>query len=176
MDSTEFRLPDHYVRMADLLPLIPDNDWIWSVLEAHGIWSVPAGDRTSGIPGDLSAEAFEDLVQASPTGFVLGWSELRAFAADLEQNHWLTVVAVRSADDLVGAELRAEDYSRCLVLLEAFDSGSWTVAARPGATGHHDIVAAARARYGGQEAARGPSGGPPRASGGRTDGPDDGRR
>lgn len=163
MDSTEFPLqgPDHYVRLADLLLLIPDNDWVWSILEVDGIWSVSTGGGASGIPGDLSVDAFEELVQASPTGFPLGWPELQAFAAHLEQNHWLTVVAVRSADELVGAELRAQDHSRCLVLLEAFDSGSWTVAARPGAAGQHDIVAAARARYGGQEPARGPSTGRP---------------
>lgn len=58
MDSTEFRLqgPDRYVRLADLLSLIPDNDRVWSVLEVDGIWSVPAGDGASGLPGDLSAQ------------------------------------------------------------------------------------------------------------------------
>ncbi|MFF8510603.1 hypothetical protein ACF064_21195 [Streptomyces sp. NPDC015492] len=142
MDSTTFRMqrPDRYVRLADLLPLIPENDWVWSILEVDGVGVMPNG---------MGVQAFEGQVRASPTGYVLGWSELKAFAADLEQNHWLTVVAVGSQDDLVGDELDAEDFSRCLVVLEAFDSGSWTVAARPGEPARHDIVAAARARYGG---------------------------
>ncbi|MDH6539935.1 hypothetical protein ACFXJO_30345 [Streptomyces lavendulae] len=140
MDTTEFRLqgPDHYVRLADVLPLIPDNDWVWSILEVDGVGVMPQG---------MSVDAFEDLVRSSPTGFILSWSELKAFAADLEQNHWLTVVAARSADDLVPAELRVDDFSRCLVMLEAFDSGSWTVAARPGTTAAYDIVEAVRGRF-----------------------------
>ncbi|AWZ07890.1 hypothetical protein DRB96_28745 [Streptomyces sp. ICC1] len=140
--------PGRYIRLADLLPLIPDNDWTWSILEIDGIWSVPGADGVVAPPDGMSASAFEDLVRASPTGYVQGWPGLKDLAVHLEQNHWLTVVAAASADDLVGAELQAEDYSRCLVFLEAFDSGTWTVAARPGATGGgHDIVEAARARF-----------------------------
>lgn len=141
MDSTEFRMqgPGRYVRLADLLTLVPDNDWTWSILEVDAVGVMPHG---------MGVDAFEDLVRTSPTGFALSWPELKAFAADLEQNHWLTVVAARSADQLVAAELQADDFSRCPVVMEAFDSGSWTVAAQPGASGDYDIVGAARARYG----------------------------
>lgn len=140
MDSTTFRLqgPDYYVRLADLLPLIPDNDWVWSILECDGTGIMPNG---------MSVDAFEELVHASPTGLVLRWPELKAFATGLEWNHFLLVVAVRSVEQLVAAELGVDDFSTCLVVLEAFDSTSWMVAVQPGVTNEHDIVEAVRARY-----------------------------
>lgn len=140
MDSTTFRMqgPGNYVRLADLLPSIPDNDWVWSILECDGTGIMPNG---------MSIDAFEEMVHASPTGFVLHWPELKTFATSLESNHFLLVVAVRSAEQLVAAELDVDDFSHCLVVLEAFDSTSWTVAAQPGAANEHDIVEAVRARY-----------------------------
>ena len=53
-----------------------------------------------------------------------------SFADQLEQTWDCLVVAVESENDLIDEELNADNFNRCLVVLRAFDSTSWSVVAR----------------------------------------------
>ncbi|MEU0530828.1 hypothetical protein [Amycolatopsis tolypomycina] len=111
------RADGRQVNLADLLNLIPGDDFCWSFLDFEGVGGTgPRGE---------SILEFEELVENGGVGYVLSWPELVWFAGQLKQviNCWL--VAVRVAADLehVSEEGGAE------VVVEAFDSTTWEVQA-----------------------------------------------
>lgn len=142
MNETEFPLwgPGFHIRLAELVEVVPDNDWQWSVLECIGIGTMPWEMRSGRV---------NELVLASQVGFLMSWRELKEFADGLESVEELLVVAAASRDLLIPEQLSVDDFSGCLMMLEAFDNTTWTVAGRSGLFDDIDVVDLLRARYGG---------------------------
>ncbi len=109
------------VQLAELLKMIPNNNWSWRVLDFDGMGILSI---------NMSMEEFEERVRSTPTGYRLSWRELKIFAEKLEQTWDCLIVAVESESDLVAEELSTDNFDRCLVVLRAFDSTSWSVSAR----------------------------------------------
>ncbi|MFE7412465.1 hypothetical protein [Streptomyces laurentii] len=112
--------PGRMVGLAELLALVPDNEWAWSVLDFDGIGAVPDG---------LGFEEFGLVVLTSPVGFPMSWEHVRAFAVGLDQCWDLLLVAVEDRAHLSPERLAASDFGGCLVVFEAIDSGAWEVTA-----------------------------------------------
>ncbi|MYS87867.1 hypothetical protein [Embleya scabrispora] len=142
LNETEFPLqgPGFHIRLAELIEVVPDNDWQWSVLECIGIGTMP-WEMRSGRVGER--------VLASHVGFLMSWHELREFADGLEWTEELLVVAAESLERLDPEQLGVDDFTGCLMTLEAVANTTWTVTGRPGLFDDFDIVDLLRARYGG---------------------------
>ena len=106
------------VQLVDLLSVIPDNNWHWSILDFCGVGVLPIG---------LSMEEFEEKIRSAPKGYYFSWEKLKMFADHLEQTWDCLIVAVESENDLVAEELKADNFDRCVIVLIAFDSTSWSV-------------------------------------------------
>jgi hypothetical protein len=108
-----------WIDLADLLAIVPENDWVWSVVEFCGVSAVP--------PLGLAMSEFEERIQASSGGMRYSWSGLKEFAADLEQTYDTLIVGASSEDHIVSSELEAENFEHCWVILRALDSTVWQV-------------------------------------------------
>lgn len=120
-----FKLPMHrssgYVlQLADLLAALPDNDWSWSLLDFYGIGIAP---------DEMPMADFEEIVRSNPAGYLFSWQALKAFSLGLEQTYDCLLVAVTSENDLVPAELAVDNFERCEVVVQAFDSTEWSLGA-----------------------------------------------
>ncbi|MEU8544833.1 hypothetical protein AB0C52_33355 [Streptomyces sp. NPDC048717] len=144
MKFTMRRGPGRTVVLAELLALVPDNDWAWSLLEYDGVGSFPDG---------LTYQEFQDLLLAVPEGLPMTWERVRAFAAGLDQCWDLILVAAGDRARLAPDRLAALDFGGCLVVFEAIDSGSWEVTIADGAEGMSGLVATLRDRYGAEAGA-----------------------
>ncbi|AOS65475.1 hypothetical protein [Actinoalloteichus hymeniacidonis] len=133
------RIGGEIVNLASLLDMVPDNDWVWSVLEFDGLGQVPA---------DLGYEEFRETVLSSPQGYVMSWRELRAFAAGVRQCFDLTLVAVRDRRVLDSDRFAANDFRACAAVLTASDSTYWSVEADAEFERTCQLVARVRSRYG----------------------------
>jgi len=97
---------------------VPNNDWIWSVLEFEGIGCAP---------DNLSMAEFEAILDSQEKGKIMSWREVCEFGDAIEQTYNFLLVAVRSISDIIKPKepyVNAEDY---IFAIEAFDSTSWTV-------------------------------------------------
>ncbi|MFE7186432.1 hypothetical protein [Streptomyces erythrochromogenes] len=127
------------LHLDDLLSLVPDNDWTWSVLEFDGIGHGPAGQGYA---------AFREKVNASPQGYVMSWPEVAEFSAGIRQYFDLILVAVSNRDLLSAERLEAQDFGQCLVVFTAGDSAWWAVQVDEVVEAASGLVAGLRARYG----------------------------
>ena len=80
------------ILLADVLEAVPDNDWVWSILEFDGIGPTP---------NDTHPNEFNEWLRAHPTGFLLTRAELKTFASSLEDVHFFLGVAVTSIAQLM---------------------------------------------------------------------------
>ena len=78
-------------------------------------------------PNDLSMEQFIEQIQENATGFKMNWQQCLEFSSTLEQTFDCLLVAVNQLSDLKPEELSKNNFSNCLVLIEAFDSTEWSV-------------------------------------------------
>lgn len=106
------------IQLADLLALLPNNDWLWSILEFNGIGLAP---------NNLSMSEFEKLIYSSPTGFLMSWSELKDFAFNLKQTIDCSIIAVESIESLRADQLALNDFKSCKLVLKALDSTNWFI-------------------------------------------------
>ena len=109
------------VQLTDILGRIPNNKWVWSVLEFNGVGIAP---------GDIDMDEFERLVSATPGGQHFSWSDLQAFAKKLEQTYDCLIIAVGNEEDINLFLDEGGNAERCQFVIEAHDSTSWNVAAR----------------------------------------------
>jgi hypothetical protein len=116
-----FRGDGTLVQLNDFLCLVKDNEWVWSVMDFDGV-GVP--------PNNLHMNDFENLARLNPEGFVMTWHDLRSFAGTLVQTYDCLVVGAKSIKDISGDKSEKDTFSRCEVVIEAFDSTEWAVWAR----------------------------------------------
>jgi hypothetical protein len=107
---------DGLVVLADILRAVPANDWMWHVLEFEGIGIAP---------NDMSMAEFETIARAR--GYPMDWTAFTRFARDAEQSWWCTIAALDHADPRRGREIIDSDFAHAHVVLEAFDSSTWTI-------------------------------------------------
>ncbi|NWB97640.1 hypothetical protein HX882_17215 [Pseudomonas gingeri] len=113
-----FRADGSVLLLKDLLEVIPDNDWVWSVLEFQGVGCAPNG---------LSMDDYEDFLLSQEKGDIMTWGQLIEFAQPMEQTFNCLVVAVNMAAEIIkptGFEIIPETYA---LAIEAFDSAEWTL-------------------------------------------------
>jgi hypothetical protein len=129
------------VGLADVLAVIPENDWVWSILDFDGVGRVPGG---------LDYHEFRDRVLATHEGYVMSWSELQDFAAGIRQFFDLLAVAVKERDGLSADRFAVDDFGGCLMTLAAIDSGSWEVVVGDDIDAGSRLAEELRACFGGE--------------------------
>lgn len=104
--------------LKEVLSVVPDNKWIWAVLEFYGVGIAPAG---------LAMPDFEERLRSLEKGWVFSWEELRLFANDIEQVFDCFIVAVDSVDKIRKPIEVDEAPQNCFIAFEAFDSHEWII-------------------------------------------------
>jgi len=113
-----FRTDGSVLRLYDLLEVIPENDWVWSVFEFQGVGWAPFG---------LSMDEYEVFLSAQDKGNIMAWRRLLEFAQSMEQTFNCLIVAVDSVAEIIkppGLEIALENY---VLVVEAFDSAHWKI-------------------------------------------------
>lgn len=111
------------VALSYVLAVIPENDFVWSILNFDG---------TGLAPGGISMVDFEDRIKSLPNGLLISWHELKAFADGLHQAiHCLIVGVVRGNEGSVSRNV--DEISACEVMVEVLDSTRRYVWARDSA-------------------------------------------
>ncbi|MGA8135229.1 MULTISPECIES: hypothetical protein [Pseudomonas] len=113
-----FRADGTVLLLSDLLAVIPDNDWVWSVLEFQGVGCAPDG---------LSMDEYEAFLLSQERGDIMTWGQLLEFSQSMEQTFNCLVVAVNTVAEIIkpsGFEIVPETY---VLAIEAFDSTCWTL-------------------------------------------------
>lgn len=116
-----FRIDGSIVQLADFLSAIPENGWIWSVVDFEGVGVAP---------DDLEMVDFENQAKSKPEGFVMTWHELKGFSDSLIQTYHCMVVAADAVADISGDRSEKASFSRCHLIIEAFDSSEWSIWSR----------------------------------------------
>ncbi|MGW0120203.1 hypothetical protein [Streptomyces sp. NPDC003327] len=119
--------------------MIPDNDWMWSVLEFGGIVQGNSGMEYSDI---------RQRVDSSPHGYVMSWEQVRKFAAGVRQCFDLLLVAVSDRPKLNPELFAAGDFAECFMMLSASDGTWWTVEIRAETDQGAALAAGLRASHG----------------------------
>lgn len=109
------------IQLTDFLQTIPENNFIWAILDFYGIGNAPNG---------LLMEDFETLVRSKSQGFIMNWAELQEFAGSLEQTYDCLIVAAKSLDFISSEKSEKENFKNCEIVIEAFDSTEWLIWAR----------------------------------------------
>ncbi|MEE4674492.1 hypothetical protein V2K57_09595 [Pseudomonas alliivorans] len=104
--------------LKDVTALVPENKWIWAVLEFYGVGIAPAG---------LAMPDFEERLRDLEKGWLFSWEELCLFANDIEQVFDCFIVAVDSVDKIRKPIEVDEPPQNCFIALEAFDSHEWII-------------------------------------------------
>jgi hypothetical protein len=140
-ELVEFRMHDTdggTVGLDDLVSLIPDNGWVWSVLDFDGI--------VQGVTGREYAE-LQQKMASSLQGYVMTWAQVRDFAAGVRQCFDLLLVAAEEHRLLDPDRFAAGDFTGCSLVLTAGDSTWWTVEIDADTEGASVLAARLRARY-----------------------------
>jgi hypothetical protein len=116
-----FRDDGRLVRLEDLLAKVPENNFVWSIIEFCGIGEAPQ---------KLSMDSFEALVRSKRCGLIMSWDKIKRFAERLDQTIDCTIIAVKTESRLLDFVNNEQDVSPCEIVLRAFDSTSWLVWAR----------------------------------------------
>lgn len=143
-ELVEFRMHDNeggIVGLDSLLSLVPDNNWVWSVLDFDGI--------VQGVTG-LEYSDLRQEMASSPQGYVMSWAQVREFATGVRQCFDLLLVAAREHCLLDPERFAAGDFAGCPLVLTASDSTWWTVAIDADTDGASVLAARLRARYEGE--------------------------
>ncbi|MFE6870740.1 hypothetical protein ACFVFS_29815 [Kitasatospora sp. NPDC057692] len=117
----EFRMLDakgQEVRLESLLSLVPENDWVWSILEFDGILLEGT---------ELGYAEIQEKVNSSPHGYAMPWTQIGEFAAGIRQCFELLLVASKSGLAINPEQLTKMDFSAFPLVLTASDSTWWTV-------------------------------------------------
>ena len=105
--------------LTELLSKIPnDNNWVWSIKFFYGIGVSPNG---------MDMPDFEKLVLDTPEGYIISWQELNNFAINLKDIWDLVLVAVKDKNDIKPQEIKKENFSSCILVIEYFDSTEYSL-------------------------------------------------
>ncbi|MFJ7906788.1 hypothetical protein [Kitasatospora sp. NPDC096204] len=126
------------VGLDSLLALVPDNNWVWSVLEFDGIVRGEFG---------LGYAEVRDKVNSSPEGYVMSWPQVQEFATGVRQCFDLLLVAERCPRLVDPERFAADDFGACPLVLTASDSTWWTVEVDADTEEASGLAAELRARY-----------------------------
>jgi hypothetical protein len=133
--------------------------WRWNldhVIDPHGnVMSYFYGKETNyytqglktGENGKPYAE-FRDRVHSLPQGYIMSWTQVREFAAGVQQCFDLLLVAASDRRSLEPERLAVDDYSECLIVFTASDSTWWSVEVITETEGTADLMGSIRARFG----------------------------
>ncbi|MFK0170334.1 hypothetical protein ACIQU5_16150 [Streptomyces sp. NPDC090306] len=138
----EFRMHDPergVVGLGSLLSLIPDNDWVWSMLEFDGM--------LQGVTGLEYSESGQK-VASSPQGYVMSGAQVREFATGVRQCFDLLLVAAGERHLLDPERFAAGDFTGFPLFLTVSDSTWWTVEIGADTEGASVLAARFRARHG----------------------------
>jgi hypothetical protein len=110
------------IRLRPALEAMPGHDLEWSIFEFDGIGIAPSGMRM---------DEFEQLIRESRTGYRSTHPDLLSFAGGIEQVWDCIIVAATSIDALDKADLVADDYRGCAVVVDMCDSSEWRFGVEP---------------------------------------------
>lgn len=113
-----YRADGTRIQLADLLAKVPENGWVWSIIEFDGVGEIPSGE---------SIVDFQKKLLEQPRGLLLKWSELLRFSGSIEYTIDCLIVAVSSSEKLDIVKLLADNFLGCEVVLRAIDSTEWVL-------------------------------------------------
>ncbi|QIO08801.1 hypothetical protein [Acinetobacter lanii] len=119
--STE-RQDGALIRLIDILNLIPDNNYSWSILEYEGIGGL-------GI-NDFSFEQVCQYAQSNSQGFILNFNDLKVFASTLHQTLDCLIVASKDTKDFLLDRAQIENFYHTPYLIEVWDGYEWLIGAQ----------------------------------------------
>ena len=106
------------IEMNDFLSVIPDNDWLWCILEFDGT------EKPSYNIGFLSLDLSS---HSSKNGVIVSWSDIKIISEAIDQMFNCLIVAAKSTAGLAGDKAEMESYTLCEIAIEAIDGGEWSV-------------------------------------------------
>lgn len=112
-----FQNDGYLIQLIDFLSVIPENNWVWVILDFYGAGNAPCG---------LTMEEFETLVRTKSGGVIMTWLELNDFAKTLGQTYDCLIVATKSTQNISEDRSVKENFSSCEIVIEAFDSTDWS--------------------------------------------------
>ncbi|WP_435157334.1 hypothetical protein [Amycolatopsis sacchari] len=120
--------------LYDVLDAIPDNDYVWHLIEFYGFGAAPEG---------MNISEFEQLVLRSEISYTFSWLELRQFARGLHQAIDCLLVANRGMirkkyffDELRG---NLEEFVAYVIYVN--DGEQWEVAVEEDEANTESVVA-----------------------------------
>jgi len=118
MGRIEFRMwrGKTFVDLPDILSVITLHDRIWRIFFFHGMGIAPKG---------MTMQEFEKLCRT--TGYSMEWEELKQFAENIKQTWDCLVVASSPDDKRTRQEFLDSDFAETDLVIEGFDSSTWTV-------------------------------------------------
>ncbi|MDF9617966.1 hypothetical protein P5705_09955 [Pseudomonas entomophila] len=106
------------VSLEDVLGFIPENTWIWYILDFYGM-GCPSPESTM--------DSFEARIRSSENGIAMTGAELNIFARSLDQTRDLQLVAAKVGKTICRKEIEAMNFCKIEVSIEAIDSSEWLI-------------------------------------------------
>jgi hypothetical protein len=108
------------VTMHEVLALLPDNDLLWRILFLKAIGKAPRG---------ASMQDFEDAIGVGPEGYRLTWGDLLKLSLAMRETWDCLIVATDPGVAIKKDTIEDDGFPNCRYVVDAFDSGTWTVGA-----------------------------------------------
>lgn len=78
----------------------------------------------------MDMQDFETLARLNSLGFQMTWGELKDFAIHVDDTYDCLIAGAESPSDFFKDKSERENFSTCEIVIEAFDSGEWSMWAR----------------------------------------------
>ena len=129
----DMRVSDHEIMLEEVLTVVPDNSWAWSLCDFDGT-GIP--------PRNMTMKAFISLVTRSEYGYFFTWNELLNFARTVRDLHMCLLFAAKNTADLVFTDPDEADFDKAIMVIEGFDSTTWSIQSK-----QQDLVARFSSRF-----------------------------
>ncbi|WP_411565292.1 hypothetical protein ACLIN3_16125 [Pseudomonas orientalis] len=104
------------IELQDLLEKVPDNDWVWLIIEFDGV---------ANFPNDESIDGFQNRIRYLPKGLVQTWENISTFSRCVDYTIDCLIVAVSCIEQVDVEKILRDDFQDCLVFIRAIDSTDW---------------------------------------------------
>ncbi|KRP67974.1 hypothetical protein [Pseudomonas orientalis] len=104
------------IELQDLLEKVPDNDWVWLIIEFDGV---------ANLPNDESIDEFQNRIRYLPKGLVQTWENILRFSRCIDYTVDCLIVAVSCVEQVDVERLLNDEFQDCVIFIRAIDSTDW---------------------------------------------------